>query len=42
MDVGVYKISDVTNEFIVEKIKAHESFTLECEEFDRYSKTLSW
>lgn len=42
MDVGVYKVLDVTNEFIIEKIKAHESFVLECQEFDRYSKTLSW
>lgn len=42
MDVGIYKVTDVTNEFISEKIKAHESFVLECQEFDRYSKTLSW
>lgn len=42
MDVGVYKITEVTNDFIIEKIKAHESFVLECEEYDRYSKTLTW
>jgi len=42
MDVGVYKITEVTNDFIIEKIKAHESFVLECGEFDRYSKTLTW
>lgn len=42
MDVGVYKITEVTNDFIVAKIKAHESFVLECQEFDRYSNTLAW
>ncbi len=42
MDVGVYKITEVTNDFIIEKIRAHESFVLECEEYDRYSNTLTW
>ncbi|QZP30507.1 hypothetical protein [Pseudomonas sp. DR48] len=42
MDVGVYKITEVTNDFIIEKIKAHESFVLECGEYDRYSNTLTW
>jgi len=42
MDVGVYKITEVTNDFILEKIKSHESFVLECQEFDRYSNTLTW
>ncbi|MBK5340438.1 hypothetical protein JFU48_03420 [Pseudomonas sp. TH49] len=42
MDVGVYKITEVTNDFIIEKIKSHESFVLECQEFDRYSNTLTW
>lgn len=42
MDVGVYKLTEVTNDFIIEKIKAHESFVLECGEYDRYSNTLTW
>lgn len=42
MDVGVYKITEVTNDFIIEKIKACESFVLECQEYDRYSNTLTW
>lgn len=42
MDVGVYKITEVTNEQILSKIRKHESFTLECEEFDRYKNTLAW
>ncbi|PTT92338.1 hypothetical protein DBR45_54020 [Pseudomonas sp. HMWF031] len=42
MDVGVYKITEVTNDFIIEKIKAHDSFVLECGEYDRYSNTLTW
>ncbi|MCF5188637.1 hypothetical protein [Pseudomonas simiae] len=42
MDVGVYKITEITNDFIIEKLEARESFVLECEEFDRYSKTLTW
>ncbi|QJD57559.1 hypothetical protein HG264_02485 [Pseudomonas sp. gcc21] len=42
MDVGIYKISEVTNEFIIEKIKAHESFVLECQEYNRYTNTLTW
>lgn len=42
MDVNVYKIEDVSNDFILEKIKAHDSFVLECGEFNRYSNTLTW
>lgn len=42
MDVGVYKIDEVTNDFIIDKIKLHESFILECQDFDRYSNTLTW
>ncbi|MBX8489302.1 hypothetical protein K5D42_05380 [Pseudomonas cichorii] len=42
MDINVYKIEDVTNDFILNKIKSHESFILECGEFNRYSNTLTW
>ncbi|MDR7285695.1 hypothetical protein J2X84_004545 [Pseudomonas corrugata] len=42
MDVGVYKITEVSNDFIIDKIMAHESFVLECGEYDRYSNTLTW
>lgn len=42
MDVGVYKLIEVTNDFIVAKIRAHESFVLECQDFDRYSNALEW
>lgn len=42
MDVGVYKITDISNAEIIAKIRNHDSFTLECEEFDRYKKTLEW
>lgn len=42
MDVGVYKITEISNQQIREKICNHESFAIECEEFDRYKKTLEW
>ena len=42
MDIGVYKITEVTNDFITNKIKAHESFVLECQDYDRYANTLTW
>lgn len=42
MDVNVYKIEDVTNDFVLNEIKSHESFVLECGEFNRYSNTLTW
>lgn len=42
MDVGVYMITDVSNEDILTKIRNRESFTLECLEYDRYKNTLEW
>ncbi|MFJ3467159.1 hypothetical protein [Pseudomonas sp. NPDC090201] len=42
MDVNVFKIAEVTNEQILQKIKNHESFTLECGDAERYSRTLEW
>lgn len=42
MDVGVYKLSELNNEIITAKITARESFTIECEDFTRYSATLAW